>query len=102
MAFDSNVLDVTQLARGRLLVKLGLICKRTESTSNHYGSRKTEECCAIQLLILSVRAGYAENPQVLQKMCILSAGITAYLQVLIKMCIKSAGITEYLQKICRY
>ena len=39
-------------------MKLGKICKRTESTSNHYGNRTTEERCAIQLLI---SAGVKEN-----------------------------------------
>ena len=60
---------------------LGKIVKQTESTSNHYGNKTTEERCVIQLLISSEVAlqkicsycrkcaAVAENLQLLEKIC---------------------------------
>ena len=93
---------------------LGKIVKRTESTSNHYGNKTTEERCVIQLLISSEVAlqkicSYcrkcAQNMQKICSYCRKYAGIAENMQLLQKICSycrKYAAIAENLQKICRY
>ena len=70
---------------------LGEIVKRTESTSNHYGNKTTEERCVIQLLISSAVA--------LQKICSYCRKCTQNMQKICSYCRKCA---QNMHKICRY